>query len=52
MIASFSTYVRETLDVDAVIRTAATELRKVFDLKEAEILIGPASLSSQLKLEE
>jgi GAF domain-containing protein len=40
MIANFSTYVRETLDVDAVVRTAATELRKVFDLKEAEILIG------------
>lgn len=40
MIASFSTYVRETLDVEAVIRTAATEFRKVFDLNEAEILIG------------
>lgn len=47
MIANFSTYVRETLDVDAVIRTAATELRKVFDLKEAEILIGLAQPSSQ-----
>jgi hypothetical protein len=32
--------VRETLDVESVVRTAATELRKVFDLKEAEILIG------------
>lgn len=42
MIANFSTYVRETLDIDSVIRTAATELRKVFDLKEAEILIGPS----------
>lgn len=40
MIANFSTYVRETLDVESVIRTATTELRKVFDLKEAEILIG------------
>jgi GAF domain-containing protein len=40
MIASFSTYVRETLDVEAVIRTAATEFRRVFDLNEAEILIG------------
>jgi GAF domain-containing protein len=40
MIANFSTYVRETLDVESVVRTAATELRKVFDLKEAEILIG------------
>jgi hypothetical protein len=40
MIANFSTYVRETLDVESVIQTAATELRKVFDLKEAEILIG------------
>jgi len=43
MIASFSSYVRETLDVDAVIQTAATELRKVFDLKEAEIFIGAST---------
>ncbi|GAB1469934.1 hypothetical protein MASR2M66_08110 [Chloroflexota bacterium] len=42
MIANFSTHVRETLDLESVVRTAATELRKVFDLKEAEILIGPA----------
>lgn len=40
MIANVSTRVRETLDVESVIRTAATELRKVFDLKEAEISIG------------
>lgn len=45
MIASFSTNVRETLDGDAVIRTAATELRKVFDLKEAEIVIGQAEIT-------
>jgi hypothetical protein len=44
MIANFSTYVRETLDVESVIRTASTELRKVFDLKEAEILIGSANI--------
>ena len=41
MIANISTRVRETLDVESVIRTAATELRRVFDLKEAEINIGP-----------
>jgi len=40
MIANISSRVRETLDVDSVVRTAATELRKVFDLKEAEISIG------------
>ncbi|MBI5354268.1 MAG: GAF domain-containing protein [Chloroflexi bacterium] len=40
MIANVSTRVRETLDVESVIRTATTELRKVFDLKEAEISIG------------
>jgi GAF domain-containing protein len=40
MIANISTRVRETLDVESVIRTAATELRRVFDLKEAEISIG------------
>lgn len=42
MIANFSTQVRETLDVESVVRNAATELRKVFDLREAEILIGYA----------
>jgi len=43
MIANFSTYVRETLDIEAVVRVAAAELRKVFDLKEAEILIGTST---------
>jgi GAF domain-containing protein len=40
MIANISTRVRETLDVESVIRTASSELRRVFDLKEAEISIG------------
>lgn len=48
MIANFSAYVRETLDVESVIRSAATELRRVFDLKEAEILIGPAHIPDHL----
>lgn len=49
MIANFSTYVRETLDVESVIQTAATELRKVFDLKEAEIMIGSATIQENGK---
>ena len=40
MIANISSRVRETLDVESVVRTATTELRRVFDLKEAEISIG------------
>jgi GAF domain-containing protein len=40
MITNISSRVRETLDVESVIRTATTELRRVFDLKEAEINIG------------
>jgi GAF domain-containing protein len=40
VIANISTRVRETLDVESVIRTAAVELRRVFDLKETEISIG------------
>jgi len=40
VIANVSARVRETLNVEAVLRTATTELRKVFDLKEAEISIG------------
>jgi GAF domain-containing protein len=40
MIANISARVRETLDIDSVLRTATTELRRVFDLKEAEVSIG------------
>jgi GAF domain-containing protein len=40
MIASISTQIRETLDIESVIRTATSELRRVFDLKEAEIVVG------------
>lgn len=40
MITNVSARVRETLDIESVIRTAATELRKVFDLKETEISVG------------
>lgn len=43
MIANISARVRETLDVESVVRTAATELQRVFDLKEAEISIGTPS---------
>lgn len=50
MIANVSTRIRETLDVDAVIRTAATELRRIFDLKEAEITVGSA-LQNQYRQE-
>ncbi len=40
VIASISAHIRETLDIESVLRTTATELRRVFDLKEAEIAIG------------
>jgi len=40
VIANISARVRETLDIESVLRTATTELRRVFDLKEAEISIG------------
>ena len=49
MIANISTQIRETLDIEAVIRTAATELRRVFDLKEAEIVIGSAHPDIQIR---
>jgi GAF domain-containing protein/HAMP domain-containing protein len=48
MIAHISTRIRETLDIDSVARTAASELLRVFDLKEAEILIGaPQRISTK-----
>jgi GAF domain-containing protein len=46
VIANISTRVRETLDVESVIRTATTELRRVFDLKEAEVSIGALQAGS------
>jgi GAF domain-containing protein len=50
VIASISARVRETLDVESVLRTATTELRRVFDLKEAEISIGaPQTENSSVK---
>ncbi len=50
LIANISSRVRETLDVESVIRTAASELRKVFDLKEAEVSIGsPQSQPAPVK---
>ncbi len=50
MIANFSTFVRETLNVESVVSSAATELRKVFDLKEAEVLIGLSQKDPSAKL--
>ena len=50
VIANISSRVRETLDVESVVRTATTELRRVFDLKEAEISIGaPQPEPTQLR---
>lgn len=46
VIANISASVRQTLDVESVIRTATTELRRVFDLKEAEISIGSLQADS------
>lgn len=43
VIAALSNRVRETLDVEAVLRYASIELKRIFDLKEAEISIGSAS---------
>lgn len=40
MIANVSSRARETLDIESVVRSATAELRKVFDLKEAEISVG------------
>jgi GAF domain-containing protein len=42
VIANVSARVRETLDIESVLRTATTELRRVFDLKEVEVSIGAA----------
>jgi GAF domain-containing protein len=46
VIANISARVRETLEVESVLRTATTELRRVFDLKEAEISIGNSQVEN------
>jgi GAF domain-containing protein len=46
VIANISARVRETLDIESVLRTATTELRRAFDLKEAEITIGTPQLEN------
>ena len=43
VIANISSRVRQTLDIDSVVRVAASEFRRVFDLKEAEISVGAPS---------
>jgi GAF domain-containing protein len=48
VIANISTRVRETLDVESVLRTATTELRRVFDLKEVEVSIGSPQTENAL----
>ena len=40
LLSEITTHLRETLDVDKVLQTAANELREVFDLKEAEVRIA------------
>ncbi|MBI5951237.1 MAG: GAF domain-containing protein [Chloroflexi bacterium] len=52
VIANTSARVRQTLDVESVLRTAATELRRVFDLKEAEISIGTDQVENAIPSEK
>ncbi|MCP4142775.1 MAG: GAF domain-containing protein [Chloroflexi bacterium] len=41
--AEFSTKLRETLDMDTVVKTAIVELKKTFDLDEVEIRLNPSN---------
>jgi GAF domain-containing protein len=41
MIANVSSSIRETLDMESVLQTAAIELRKAFGLVEAEVRLNP-----------
>ncbi len=43
MIAQVSGHIRETLDMDSILKTAAVELRKAFGLLEAEVRLDPPS---------
>lgn len=37
LVSEFSTRLRETMDMDAVVKTAIDEMKKTFDLKEVEV---------------
>ncbi len=41
LVSEFSTKLRETLDMDTVVRTAIEEMKKTFNLNEAEIRLNP-----------
>jgi GAF domain-containing protein len=43
MIAQVSGHIRETLDIDSILKTAAVELRKAFGLLEAEVRLDPSA---------
>lgn len=47
MIASVSNKMRETLDMETILQTAATELRNMFGLAESEVRLTPSSPSDR-----
>ncbi|MFZ5879653.1 MAG: GAF domain-containing protein [Chloroflexota bacterium] len=47
MVASVSNKFRETLDMETILQTAATELRNVFGLTEAEVRLTPPTPSDR-----
>lgn len=47
MIANVSSNIRETLDMDSILKTAAVELRKAFGLLEAEVRLDPPSTTQE-----
>jgi GAF domain-containing protein len=47
MIAQVSGHIRETLDIDSILKTAAVELRKAFGLLEAEVRLDPPAATQE-----
>ena len=47
MVAQVSGHLRETLDMDSILKTAAVELRKAFGLLEAEVRLDPPSTAHE-----
>ncbi len=46
LVSHVSSRIRETLDMESVLRTAALELQKAFGLKEAEVYLSPSSMET------
>lgn len=52
LVSELSNRVRSTLDLETVLKTAAQEFQQAFELKEAEVWLGPSNPNGQAVIDE